>query len=182
MRFAAVTVIAVLACVTTTPALASTNKKKDKDAPAARADFHAICPFTMASPTVIAVLDARRWQSMLNAARTVPPPYEASATNFRRESIIVVALPYTSTPITQASLNPKRPERFDPKTGTLTLWYDIEQHPVKPGEAATTVVGEPCLVTWVPARSDLQQIVTRTSDGRYIAGTRLTDKTKKKAS
>jgi len=165
----------VLACVAAGAAPAT-----DKKESAARADFHAVCPFSVASPAVFAVLDARRWQNLLGAARTVPPPYEAGATNFKRESIVVVVLPYTATPVTQAGLSPKRPERFDAKTGTLTLWYDVHMEPVKQGEAATMVVGEPCLVTWVPAHADLEQIIARTSDGRYIAGTRVAEKSKKK--
>jgi len=156
---------------------------KSGDAPATpRADFHAVCPFTVASPAVFAVRDAKRWQSVLAAARSTPPPYEAGATNFKRESIVVVVLPYTATPITQAALDAKRPERYDESTGTLTLWYDVRMQPLKPGEVGTTVIGEPCLVTWVAARSELQQIIARTSDGKYIAGTRVGEKTKKKSS
>jgi len=102
----------------------------------------------------------------------------AGATNFRRESIVVVALRHTSTPITQAALSAKRPERFDPASGTLTLWYDVQQTPVKEGEAAATVIGEPCLITWVAHRSDLRRIVARTSDGGYIAGTRISQQRK----
>jgi len=168
----------MLACVAATPPQVSAGEKTAADLP--RADFHAVCPFSVAAPAVVAVPDARRWQNMLAASRTVPPPYEASATNFRRESIVVVVLPYTATPITHAALYPKRPERFDAKTGTLTLWFDVRMEPVKPGEAATTVVGEPCLVTWVAAHPDLEQIIARTSDGRYIAGTRVAEKSKKK--
>ena len=174
-RRALLAAVAVLACVAAGAAPAT-----DKKESAARADFHAVCPFSVAAPAVFAVLDARRWQNLLGAARTVPPPYEASATNFKRESIVVVVLPYTATPVTQAGLSPKRPERFDAKTGTLTLWYDVHMEPVKQGEAATMVVGEPCLVTWVPAHADLEQIIARTSDGRYIAGTRVAEKSKKK--
>jgi hypothetical protein len=144
-----------------------------KHAALPRADFHAVCPFTLSAPSVFAVLDGKRWQKMLSAARSVPPPYEAGATNFRRESIVVVVLRHTATPITQGALNTKRPQRFDPASGTLTLWYDVQQTPVKEGEAATTVIGEPCLVTWVAQRSDLRKIVARSSDGRYIAGTRV---------
>ena len=143
-----------------------------------RADFHPICPFSAAvpPPSVLAVLDGKRWQSVLSAARTVPPPYEAGGTDFRRESIVVVFLPHTATPITQAALNAKRPQRFDPATGTLTIWYDVQQTPVRQGEMATTVVGEPCLVTWVVRRSGLRQIVARSSDGRRIASTQVGNK------
>ena len=145
-----------------------------------RADFHAICPFTAVPPSVFAVLDGKRWRSVLSAARTVPPPYEAGATDFRRELIVVVVLPHTSTPITQAALNAKRPQRFDPASGTLQLWYDVQQTPVRQGEVATTVVGEPCLVTWVAHRSGLRQIVARTTDGRRIASTQVGGKIPKK--
>ena len=178
MRIAAWVTAAVF-CTVAGSAFASPGKKAAPALP--RADFHAVCPFTVAAPSVLAVLDAKRWNTVLGAARTVPPPYEGNATNFRRESVIVVVLPHTSTPITEAALNPKRPERYDQKTGTLTLWYDVRLRPPGQGEVTTQVVGEPCLVTWVTARTDLQQIVARTSDGRYIAGTRLAEKPKKKA-
>jgi hypothetical protein len=171
--------VAALCCAAAAPALAEQAKKDGSAVP--RADFHAVCPFTVASPSVFAVLDAKRWQNVLAAARTVPPPYEAGGTDFKRESIVVVVLPYTSTPITQAALNAKSPERFDAKTGTLSLYYDVKMEPVKPGEVATTVIGEPCLITWVARRSDVLQIIARTTDGRYIAGTRLGEKPKKKA-
>ena|SRR5688572_15809648 len=154
-------------------ALASASPGKKQAAPLPRADFHAVCPLTTAAPSVLAILDGKRWQKVLSASRAVPPPYEANATNFRRESIVVVALRHTSTPITQAALSAKRPERFDPDTGTLTLWYDVQRTPVKEGEAATTVIGEPCLITWVARRSDLRRIVARKSDGSYVAGTRI---------
>ena len=160
-------------------ALASASPGKKQAAPLPRADFHAVCPLTTTAPSVVAILDGKRWQKVLSAARTVPPPYEAGATNFRREAIVVVALRHTSTPITQAALRAKRPERFDPESGTLTLWYDVQQTPVKEGEAATTVIGEPCLITWVARRNNLRRIVAHASDGRYIAGTRISEQGKK---
>jgi hypothetical protein len=159
-----------LCCLAAAPAL---------QAALPRADFHAVCPFTVDAPSVFAVLDGNRWQKVLSAARTVPPPYEAAATNFRRESIVVVAMRHTSTPITQAALRTKRPERFDPESGTLTLWYNVQETPVKEGEVGTTVIGEPCLVTWVARRGDLRRIVARTSDGRYIAATGISEQRKK---
>lgn len=149
-------------------------------APLPRADFHAVCPFTMAAPSALAVRDAERWRGMLAASRTVPPPYEAGGTNFRREWIVVVALVRTSTPITEAALAASDAERFDEKTGTLTLRYDVRTRPLGPGEVGPTVVGEPCLVTWVASRKDVLQIVARTTDGRYLGGTRVAEKPKKK--
>jgi len=77
-------------------------------------------------------------------------------------------------------LNASRPERFDADTGTLTLWYDVKYQEPKSGETPTPPSGEPCLVTWVVAHSDLLQIIARTNDGRYIAGTRTGEKPKKK--
>ncbi|HUL64839.1 MAG TPA: hypothetical protein VLW55_09505 [Burkholderiaceae bacterium] len=168
--------LAALVCICTVPAAVAAEMA---DAPALpRADFHAACPFTIAAPAVLAVLDAKRWQSMLAASRVTPPPYEAKETNFKRESVIIVALPYIATPVAQAALSARQGERYDATTGTLTLWYDVQFQPLKPGD--TTVAGQPCLVTWVAARSDLQQIVARMSDGKYIAGTRVGDKSKKK--
>jgi len=176
---AALAIVAALGCSCAAPGATSADKAADAIA-LPHADFHAVCPFTIAAPAVLAVLDGKRWQSMLAASRATPPPYEANATNFKRESVIIVALPYTATPITQAALNTKQGERYDATTGTLTLWYDVQSQPLKPGDAGAAVVGQPCLVTWVTARSDLQQIVARMSDGKYIAGTRVGDKSKKK--
>jgi hypothetical protein len=170
--------VAAACCLATVPAFASPDKKQVA-LPLPRAEFHAICPFTLTAPSVLAVLDGKRWVKLLSAARTVPPPHEAGATNFRRESIVIVALRHTPTPITQAALSAKRPQRFDPESGTLTLWYEVQQTIVKEGEVATTVMGEPCLITWVARRNDLRRIVARTSDGRYIAGTRISEPRKK---
>jgi hypothetical protein len=169
------TSLAALVCICTVPAVVAAEKT---DAPALpRADFHPSCPFTIAAPAVLAVLDAKRWQSMLAASRVTPPPYEPNATNFKRESVIIVALPYTATPISQAALNAKQAERYDESTGTVTLWYDVKYEPLKPGDK--TVAGQPCLVTWIAVRTDVQQIVARMSDGKYISGTRVGDKKKK---
>ena len=167
-----------LCCFAVVPGIAPAAGKESPATP--RADFHAVCPFTIASPAVLAVLDARRWQSVLGATRSAQPPYEAGATNFKRESIVIVVLPYSTTPIAEAALNANRPERFEAETGTLTLWYDVKYQQAKPGDTATPPTGEPCLVTWVTARSDLQQIIARTTEGRYIAGTRTAEKPKKK--
>src|SRR5215467_10424629 len=94
---------AALVCICTVPAAVAAEKA---DVPALpRADFHASCPFTIAAPAVLAVLDAKRWQGMLAASRVNPPPYEASATNFKRESVIIVALPYIATPVEKAALS-----------------------------------------------------------------------------
>ncbi|HTT09842.1 MAG TPA: hypothetical protein VMG60_03045 [Burkholderiaceae bacterium] len=167
-----------LCCLAAMPAAAPAA---DKETPATpRADFHPVCPFTIAAPAVLSVRDARRWQSVLGATRSATPPYEAGATNFKHESVVIVVLPYSTAPVAQAGLNASRPERFDADTGTLTLWYDVKYQEVKPGETVTPPAGEPCLVTWVAVRTDLQQIVARTSEGRYIAGTRTAEKPKKK--
>src|SRR5215467_6986836 len=82
-----------------------------------RADFFATCPFTVAPPSVVAVLTSAQWKSVLAASHVTPPPYEAAGTDFRREAILIVALPYASNAQTQAALSIKQPERFDPKTG-----------------------------------------------------------------
>src|SRR5262249_10722315 len=100
--------------------------------------------------------------------------YDAAGTDFRRESIFIVALPYASNAQTQASLSSKQQERFDPKTGSLTIFYDVS------AEIGRETVGQPCLVTFTAARKDLQQVLARFSDGRFIAGTRTAEKVKKK--
>jgi hypothetical protein len=148
--------------------------------PLPRADFFAACPFTVAPPSVVAVRDAARWRNVVAASRISPPPYEAAATDFRRESIFIVALPHSPTSLTEAALSASRPEKFDEKTGTLTIWYDVTAKPIRPGDVPESSIGQPCLVTWTAARKDLLQVITRTSDGRYIAGTRTGEKPKKK--
>lgn len=148
--------------------------------PLPRADFFTACPFTVAPPSVVAVLDAARWRNVVAAARVSPPPYEAGATDFRRESIFIVALPHGPLSLTEAALSTSRPEKFDAKTGTLTIWYDVSSKPVRPGEVPESSIGQPCLVTWTAARKDLLQVITRTTDGRYIAGTRTAEKPKPK--
>jgi len=149
-------------------------------APLPRSEFHAECPFLVAAPSVLGVFEARRWRDMIAAARE-PLHYEASATNFKRESIIVVTLPRSRMPIADASVSTNRPERFDPKTGTLTLWYDVKNDP-----SGETTANDPnglgrrsCVVTWTEARAELQQVVARTSDGNYIAGARVAPRPKK---
>jgi len=145
-----------------------------------RADFFAACPFTVAPPSVVVVLDAARWRSVLGAARVTPAPYEAGDTDFKRETIFIVALPNSPAAATEAALSAKKPERFDAKTGTLTIYYEVNAKPTPPGELAASAIGQPCLVSWTAARKDLQQVVTRSADGRYIAGARTAEKPAKK--
>jgi len=142
--------------------------------PLPRADYFPTCPFTVASPSVVAVLTMAQWKSVLAASKVTPPPYDPATSDFRRESIFIVALPYASNAQTQAALSVRQPERFDPKTGTLTIFYDVS------AEAGRETVGQPCLVSFTAARKDLQQVITRFSDGHFIAGTRTAEKPKKK--
>jgi len=144
-----------------------------------RADFFDACPFTVAPPSVIAVLDARRWRDVVGASRRSPPPYDPAATDFRRESIFIVALTSASNTLIEAALSSRKPERYDDASGTLTLFYDVVAKPASVNDMAAGV-GQPCLVTWTAAHKDLQQVVTRTSDGRYIAGARTAEKKKKR--
>jgi hypothetical protein len=166
----------VLAC---TGAFAQASKGK----PLPRGDFFAACPFTVAPPSVVAVLDATRWRNVLAASRLSPAPYEAAATDFRRESIFIVTLPHMPMTATEISLSTKRPEKFDAATGTLTMFYEVSTKPVRPGDVAADSAGQPCVVTWTAARKDLVQVVTRlAADGRYIAGTRTAPEKPKKKS
>lgn len=144
-----------------------------------RADFFDNCPFTVAAPSVVAVLDAKKWRDVVAASRRTPAPYEAAATDFRKESVFIVALANASNTLTQAALAAKKPERYDDASGTLTLFYDVTTKPASVNDMATGV-GDPCLVTFTTARHGLQQVVTRAVDGRYIAGARTADKSKKK--
>jgi ATP sulfurylase len=162
----------VLAC-----AGAHAQAGKSKALP--RADFFDACPFTVAPPSVITVLDAKRWREVVGASRRSPPPYDPAATDFRHESIFIVALTSASNTLIEAALSTKKPERYDEQSGTLTLFYDVATKPASVNDMAAGV-GQPCLVTWTGARKGLLQVVTRTSDGRYIAGARTAEKPKKK--
>jgi len=162
----------------TPPQVSAGGKKTAADLP--RADFHTVCPFSVAAPAVVAVLDARRGRNMLAASAHGAAPVRSKRHQLQARVDRRRGPALHRDADHHAALYPKRPERFDAKTGTLTLWFDVRMEPVKPGEAATTVVGEPCLVTWVAAHPDLEQIIARTSDGRYIAGTRVAEKSKKK--
>ena len=159
---------------------AAAPAQNSKGKPLPRADFFEACPFTVAPPSVVAVLDATRWRNVVAASRATPAPYDASATDFKRESIFIVALPNTAATATEAALSSKKGERYDEKTGTLTLYYDVSARQGSAGDVAPASVGQPCLVTWTAARKDLQQVITRTTDGHYIAGTRTAEKAKKK--
>ncbi len=144
-----------------------------------RADFFDACPFTVAPPSVVVVLDAKRWRDVVGASRRQPLPYDPAGTDFRHESIFIVALTSPSNAVVEASLSSKKPERYDEKSGTLTLFYDVTSRAASVDDMAKGV-GQPCLVTWTAAHRGLQQVVTRTTDGRYIAGARTADKSKKK--
>jgi hypothetical protein len=160
-------------------AAAGASAQAGKGGALPRADFFDACPFTVAPPSVVAVLNAKRWRDVVGAARGPAPPYDPAATDFRRESIFIVALTSPSNAVIEASLSSKKAERYDEKSGTLTLFYDVGSRPASVDDMARGV-GQPCLVTWTEARRDLQQVVTRTTDGRYIAGARTAEKAKKK--
>jgi hypothetical protein len=164
----------VLAC-----AAAGASAQGDKGKGLPRADFFAACPFTMAPPSVVPVLDARRWRDVVGAARLSSPPYDPAATDFRRESIFIVALTAPSNAVVEAALSASKAPRYDEANSSLTLFYDVASRPASVDDMARGV-GQPCLVTWVAAQRGLQQVVIRTSDGRYIAGARTAEKSKKK--
>lgn len=141
------------------------------NAPAAapvRADFHALCPLAVGHPSLTPVFDMARWNAVLAAARTSPPPYAAGATDFTRETVIVVALPRTPTPTTNAHLAPGAAV-FDAAAGRWTLGLVVERRTVGPGQVGVTVVGEPCLVAWLPARTGVREVVAREVSGGVIA-------------
>lgn len=164
------------------PSGAQTTGATKKAQALPRSDFYPDCPFLVAAPSVLAVFNVRRWRDMLAAARE-PLPHEAAATNFRRESIIIVTLPRSPNPVADATLSGRRTERFEPKTGTLTLWFDVRNEPVGQGGNADsgTLGRRSCVIAWTEARPDLEQVIARTGDGTYIAGARVAPRPKKKS-
>ncbi len=136
---------------------------------ARRADFHALCPLNVAHPAVVPVFDARRWSELLAGARTVPPPYNKDATDFRRDMIVVVALANTPTPMTKAALDSEHPARFDEASGLLSLRLAVQTTPLAAGRVGATVVGEPCLIAWLPVRSGVREVVASTTGDETIA-------------
>jgi len=109
--------------------------------------FFSQCPFGVPQPSLTLVTDRLKWQQILASARTAPPPFDASATTFDTNSVIIVATRATATPHTRLSI---KDDAIALNPGARSLQLDIEVADVRPalGEIELTVVGMPCLVVW----------------------------------
>jgi hypothetical protein len=147
---------------------AAAHGKKTAPAPA-KGEFFPHCPLLVAHPSVTLVRGKVRWANMLKNARVSPPPFADQSLDFREQHIAIVALPQTPTPQTTAALDAAQPYTFHRRSGRLTLRLLIKEEPPAPGEIRATVVGEPCLVVWLPALRGVREVVAHDVDGNVIS-------------
>lgn len=134
-----------------------------------RHEVHGQCPLAVDHPSVLLIRSQSMWAKMLADARTVPPPYDAAATDFARQSIVVVALAPTPAPTTVVAVPPQRAVLFSPASRKLEVTLQVTEPMQPPGTLLPTVVGLACVVAWVPAVGEVASIVARTTEGKFLA-------------
>lgn len=122
--------------------------------------FFAQCPFAVQQPSTTLVTDRSKWQQMLANARTAPPPFEASATAFDTNSVIIFAARATATPRTRLWVGADA-ITLDAAARKLRLDVDIVDMRPAAGELELTVVGMPCLVIWTSRVVGVDRIEAR---------------------
>lgn len=136
--------------------------------PVLRHTVHAQCPLQVAHPSVSWLRTPQDWAEMQSRALTVPAPYDASATDFGRESVVVVALARTATPSTQLQLPAAGAARQDAASATLQLTLQVTQA-LADTQPRALALGTPCMVIWLPALPALQRVVAQDHEGKLIA-------------
>lgn len=109
--------------------------------------FFAQCPFAVAQPSLTLVTTQSKWLQLLANARTAPPPFDAAATSFDTNSVLILATRATATPRTRLWVEN---DAFTLSANTRSLQLGIEVSELRPavGEIEVAVVGMPCLVIW----------------------------------
>jgi hypothetical protein len=110
--------------------------------------FFSQCPLAVAQPSVTLVTTTAAWQQMLATARTSPPPFDAAATAFDTQSVLIVATASTATPRTQLAVKNNAVTLSSPAQ-RLRVKVDVSTTAAQPAEMGVAVVGEPCLVLWL---------------------------------
>lgn len=160
--------LAALAALIATGCVNGAARPAPREVAVLKHDIFSQCPLAVAHPSVLLVRARDVWARMLAEARTAPPPYDAGATNFGQRSILIVALPSTPAPTTVVSL-PKEGAVFWADQRRLEVRVSVAEPLTPPGVMLPTVVGSPCVVAWLRALDNVDQIVVRTVDGKVLA-------------
>lgn len=131
-------------------------------------EVHSQCPLAVNHPSVLLVRSPRVWAKMMADAHAVPPPYDAAATDFARQSVLVVALAPTPAPTTLIVVPRERAVLFSLVSRKLEVTLQVIEPTRPPTAMLPTVVGLPCLVAWVPAVGDVASVIARTTDGKLL--------------
>jgi hypothetical protein len=159
-----------LSCVLWAAPVAAHGKKQFREgALPTKSEFFGHCPLSVAHPSVTLVRGKVRWANMLSQARTSPPPFGDQKIDFTQQHIAIVALPQTPTPQTSATLDEANPYTYERRKGRLTLNLKVKDEPPAAGEMRAMVVGEPCLVVWLPALRGVREVVVRDIGGSVIS-------------
>jgi hypothetical protein len=134
----------------------------------AKHEVHEQCPLLMAHPSAQVITTQAQWSQLLANARMLPAPYEAKDTDFARLSIVLVALPTSSTPPTVSLASPDA-VRIDDADQRLEITLRVTRPTDSADTSRAAVMASPCVVAWVPALPGLRAVVARTSDGQVIA-------------
>lgn len=132
-------------------------------------EAHQQCPLSVGHPSVMVVRSRGVWAKMMAEARAVPPPYDATATDFGRFAVLVVGLPATPAPTTDVALAGDRAVSFLSAERRIEVTLRLTQSRPPPGTLLPTVVGSACMVIWVETVGEVLRVTARTVEGKLIA-------------
>jgi hypothetical protein len=138
-----------------------------------KSEFFDNCPLAVAPSSLTVVRDAATWQSLLARARVSPLPFEARATSFDQQSVLILASATTPTPSVRLRA---LPQALHAGTAPRHLLLDVQVDKTTPaaGELGVAVLGEPCLLMWTTRIADVDSIKARDAKtGALLATLRL---------
>jgi hypothetical protein len=138
-----------------------------------KSEFFGACPLVATPASLTVVRDANAWRQLLAGARVSPPPFEATATAFGSQSVLILATANTPTPSVRLGALPQALQRGD-GPHHLLLTVEVSKMSTPAGEMGVAVLGEPCLVMWTTYIADVDSITARDAKtGALLATARL---------
>jgi hypothetical protein len=133
-----------------------------------RHEVHEQCPLLVTHPSAHAVTTQAQWAQLLASPRVLPPPYDATRTDFSRNTLVLVALPASPQPAWVALAGPDA-VRWSDAEQRVDITLRVERRPDAAGTQRAAVMSSVCLLAWLPALPGLSDVVARSASGEVIA-------------